>query len=189
MGVGQKWVKQNFDYFSRNRSCQKQPIPVARRPKRQPGSSIWTRENLFGEEASVCAHCSKLARRGSRILVRRGPVEFWPQGGGPWALNLLKIGVLPSKLPENCMFLKKSWGQGGSGPPRSATGYCSAHWQIFPSSFTTIPDYTQLFDFLCAMLPKIDNLCKWHQLAEYAEKNQFVPWTKEPQICCFPGWL
>ena len=45
---------------------------------------------------------------------RGGPGEFWPQG--PWALNLLKIGFFPLKLPENCMNLKKSWGKGG-GPP------------------------------------------------------------------------
>ena len=53
-------------------------------------------------------------RRGSRILVREGPVKFGPQGG---ALNpnWLKIGLFPLKLPENCMILKKSWGQGGPG--------------------------------------------------------------------------
>ena len=37
------------------------------------------------------------------------------EGGRSWAQNLLKIGVFPLKLPENCMILKKSWGQGG--PP------------------------------------------------------------------------
>ena len=63
-------------------------------------------------------------RRGSRILVRRGPAEFGPQGG-PWAQHLLKTGVFPLKLSENCVILKKSWGQGGPGspgPPGSATG-------------------------------------------------------------------
>ena len=45
-----------------------------------------------------------------------GLAEFGPQGG--WAQNLLKIGGFPSKLPENCMILKKYWGQGGeAGPP------------------------------------------------------------------------
>ncbi len=33
-------------------------------------------------------------RRGSRILVRWGSAEFWPQRGA-WAQNLLKIGVFP----------------------------------------------------------------------------------------------
>ena len=47
-----------------------------------------------------------------------GPTEFGPQG--PWAQNLLKIGVSPLKLPENCMIMKKSWGQGGRAPPGSA---------------------------------------------------------------------
>ena len=55
------------------------------------------------------------SRRGSRILVR-GPEELWPQGG-LWAQTLLKKGFFPLKLPENCMILKKSWGQGGPGPP------------------------------------------------------------------------
>ncbi len=41
--------------------------------------------------------------------------SFDPKGGG-WAQNLLKIGVFPLKLPENCMILKKSWGKGGPGP-------------------------------------------------------------------------
>ncbi len=53
-------------------------------------------------------------RRRSRILVWGDPVEFWPQGGGPWAQNLLKIGVFPLKLPENGMIKKKSWGQRGT---------------------------------------------------------------------------
>ena len=36
--------------------------------------------------------------------------------GAPKAQNLLTIGAFPLKLPEN-MILKKSWGQGGPGPP------------------------------------------------------------------------
>ena len=36
---------------------------------------------------------------------------------------MLKIGGFSLKLPENCMILKKSWGQGG--PPGSATGLFS----------------------------------------------------------------
>ncbi len=56
---------------------------------------------------------------GSRILVR-GPVEFWLKGA--WAQTLLNIGVFPLQLPQNCMILEKSWGQGGPGPPGSTCG-------------------------------------------------------------------
>ncbi len=56
-----------------------------------------------------------VVRRGSRILVRGAQWSFWPQGGAP---EPNKIGVFPKQLPENCMILKKSWGQGrGAGPP------------------------------------------------------------------------
>ena len=37
-----------------------------------------------------------------------GPAEFWPQGRGPWAQNLLKIRGFPSKWPQNCMIIKHS---------------------------------------------------------------------------------
>ncbi len=45
-----------------------------------------------------------------------GPAEFWPQGGG-LSPKLLKIGVSPLKLPENCWFWKKKNNFGGKAGP------------------------------------------------------------------------
>ena len=51
-----------------------------------------------------------------------GPAEFCPQGGSEPAI--CQNRGFPLKLRQNCMLLKKSWGQGGPGPrpPVSATG-------------------------------------------------------------------
>ena len=57
------------------------------------------------------------------------PAEFWPQGGGVWAQNLLKIGVFPLTLPENCMILKKCCWQGGPGPLDPLLGSL-CHWTV-----------------------------------------------------------
>ncbi len=65
------------------------------------------------------AACIKGADPG--IWSGGGPVEFWR--GGAWAQNLRKIGFLPIKLPEKCMILKKSWGQGGRAPRPSWIRY------------------------------------------------------------------
>ncbi len=54
-------------------------------------------------------------RRRPRMLVRRVQWSFDPKGG-PEPKHLLKIGVFPLKLPQNCMILKKSWGLGGLDP-------------------------------------------------------------------------
>ncbi len=77
------------------------------------------------------AHLLKaiVSRRRSGILVRGAQWSFDPKGGGALSPKLLKIGGFPLKLPENCMILKKSWGQGGlgpQGPPGSATGVSGA---------------------------------------------------------------
>ena len=66
-----------------------------------------------------------------------GPAEFWPQEGGPWAQNLLKIGVFPLKLLENCMIFDKSWGQGGRAPspPGSAAERGQTHTVFLSSQF------------------------------------------------------
>ena len=62
-----------------------------------------------------------------------GPDEFGPQGG-PWAQNLLKIGVFPLKN-----FLKTaSWGRWGPGPPAppgSGTAFLDAFFQSWFGSF------------------------------------------------------
>ncbi len=62
----------------------------------------FTRRKHWGVAAIRC---------GSRILLR-GPSRVLTPRGGAWAQNLLKIGVFPLKLPENCMMLKKHWGKG-----------------------------------------------------------------------------
>ncbi len=60
-----------------------------------------------------------------------GPAEFWPQGG-PWAQNLLQIGVFPLKLPENCIILKKFGGKGGPTlDPLLVMWPGFLHWQRF----------------------------------------------------------
>ncbi len=70
------------------------------------------------------------------------PVKFWPQGE-PWAQNLLKIGVFPLNLPENCMILKKSSrGHGGQGDPQPSD--CQVSWQ----NNTDLPKVV-----LCYILP------------------------------------
>ena len=51
-----------------------------------------------------------MTRDGSRILVKGGPAEFWPQGAPE--------PKICSKLPENCMILKISRAEGG--PARQA---------------------------------------------------------------------
>ena len=68
-------------------------------------------------------------RRRSRILVRGGPAEFWPQVG---ALPKIwwKIRVFfPLKLPENRMDFKKSWGQGGRAPRAPWIRYWMWFWE------------------------------------------------------------
>ena len=67
-------------------------------------------------------------RRGSRILVRGAQPSYNPKGG-PWAQYLLKIGVFPLTLPENCMILKKCCWQGGPGPLDPLLGSL-CHWTV-----------------------------------------------------------
>ncbi len=86
--------------------------------------------------SSHCGHhpwmdvpiAGRRSRRGSRILVMGGPSKVLTPMGGPWSQNVLKIGVLPLKLPENCMILKK--GQGGPlEPPLSSVRKAeNLHW-------------------------------------------------------------
>ena len=67
-------------------------------------------------------------RHRSRILVR-GPVEFWPQGGGAWAQKLLKMGAFPLKLPETAWFWRNLLGQGGGHGPQGPPWICYwVHW-------------------------------------------------------------
>ncbi len=57
-----------------------------------------------------------ITRRGSRILVRGAQRSFDPNGGGS----------LSPKFAQKLHDFKKSWGQGGAGPPgppRSATDH------------------------------------------------------------------
>ncbi len=55
--------------------------------------------------------------RGSRILARGPSVVLTPRGGALSPKYARNKGF-PLKLPENCMILKISWGQGcGPGPP------------------------------------------------------------------------
>ena len=64
-------------------------------------------------------------RRRSRILVRGAQWSFDSRGGRSWAQNFLKIGGFPKQLPENCMILKKYWGQGrGPGHPWPCESAC-----------------------------------------------------------------
>ncbi len=65
-------------------------------------------------------------RHGSRILVR-GPSRVLTKGGGALSPNIAQNRGFPLKFPENCMILKKSWGQGGLGPSGSASDY-SVWW-------------------------------------------------------------
>ncbi len=78
-----------------------------------PGGSCWIRIIHVGQ--SEFPTNSKSFWKSHADLSEGGQWSFDPKGG-PWANNLLKIGVFPLKLPENCMILKKSWGQGGPGP-------------------------------------------------------------------------
>ncbi len=60
---------------------------------------------------SFSSFCGKLSiyMKGHHLVKKLLPgnsggfQEFWPQGGGAWAQNLLKITVFPFNLPENCM--------------------------------------------------------------------------------------
>ena len=77
----------------------------------------------------MCAHSPLVGaigiacRRGSRILVRATQWSLDPKGGALSPQFAANMGF-PLKLPQNCMILKTSWGQGGRapGPPGSATG-------------------------------------------------------------------
>ncbi len=64
-------------------------------------------------------------RSGSRILVRGAQQSFDPRSG-PWAQNLLKIGIFSLKLLENCMILNKPWGQGGHLDPLVSRHFSSS---------------------------------------------------------------
>ena len=57
----------------------------------------------------------------------RGQQSFECRQGGPDPQNLLKMGVLPLKFSENCMFLKKKilGARGWTGPQGSANGSLS----------------------------------------------------------------
>ncbi len=62
-----------------------------------------------------CAvHEPPTSRRRSRIWSGQ-PSSLEPKGGDPEPNICSKLGF-SLKLPENCMILKKSWGQGGPGP-------------------------------------------------------------------------
>ena len=59
--------------------------------------------------------CLRWQRQWSSAYLSGADPGFWSGGAqqsfdpkGVWAQNLLKIGVFPLKLPENCMILKKS---------------------------------------------------------------------------------
>ncbi len=59
------------------------------------------------------------------ILVRGVQWSFDPKGRALSPKFAQNMGF-PLKLPENCMILNKSWGQGGPGPPgprRSTAAY------------------------------------------------------------------
>ena len=76
---------------------------------------------FFNEHTAVCScrvptPCLKWRTQWQiQDFGQEDPAEFDPRG--PWAQNVLKIEGFPLKLPENCMILKKSWGQGGLWPP------------------------------------------------------------------------
>ncbi len=106
-GVNSVWT---WLFFVKQGSYSETRWTSHRCQRHAPARKKWIRSRLSrlfsAEEKFSCCR--------SRILVR------WPSGvwtlGGPWAQNVLKIGGLPLKLPENCMILKKSWGQGGLDP-------------------------------------------------------------------------
>ena len=53
----------------------------------------------------------------------------------------------PLKLPENCMVLKKSWGQGGPGPPRAPwIRYCH------PMAAPVIPETGLYLEYDCGFV-------------------------------------
>ena len=94
-------------------------------------SACLIRNSIYSKEST--RHKACLMKYGGFTGVDPG---FWSGGAsgvltprGGLSPNLLKIGVFPLKLPENCM--KKSWGQGGpgpQGPPGSATA--SKQWRV-----------------------------------------------------------
>ncbi len=64
---------------------------------------------------TVSISVSTVVSRGrSRILVRGGPGEFWPQGG-PWAQNLLNFWVFP-QIAWKLWFWNNLGGKGGRAP-------------------------------------------------------------------------
>ncbi len=81
-------------------------------------SSLLTQWWLF-QNNKMQASELRTTRGGSRILVRGVQRSFDPRGSPE--------PKICSKLPENCMILNKSWGQGGPGPPRpgSASDNCA----------------------------------------------------------------
>ncbi len=76
-----------------------------------------TRGTFCCNRTWTCRGCSDAMTGQARIQdLGQGASGVMTLRGGPEPNNLLKIGDFPLKLPENCMILKKSWGQGGAAP-------------------------------------------------------------------------
>ncbi len=115
-------------------------------------TEVCTRSLLFGHWICIFAYMIDSSqegqmkwhlqyRRGSRILVRGSPVEFWPQGGA-LSPQFAQNKGFPLKLPENCMILKKSGARGAQAPRAPWIRHCNTHTHT----------WTHVISFLSSLL-------------------------------------
>ena len=66
--------------------------------------------SFCGPSLSLSADVAQPVQARIQNFGQGGQHSFDPNGGGPWAQNVLKMGVFPLNFPENCMIWNKSLG-------------------------------------------------------------------------------